>query len=216
MWLAMTTFDRFDIFQESIISLLKCLFPEGTRLFIADDCSSDSRVKQLLYSISRTKRDNLIVDVMFRSKNTGCDPNMVDTIKTVFLKSGEQFVVTLDSDAIYNPQWLFKMIEARDSVKDKIGMLSVYDSNFHVIDKPYNDLLNRKKDVGGFACMLNRDIFLSPDLRVFAWDWWYVDQCKKRDYAILCTKVSYAQHIGKHGTHLDGTDKWDQAPNFVP
>ena len=215
MWLALTTCNRFEVLQLSIHSLLRSSFPEGTHLLISDDCSSDKKAVEFLKIMSSVKINNLTIETIFREKRLGCDSNMVETIKSCFIKSNDPFVVTIDSDAIYNPQWLNKLIEAKNTVTDKIGMLTIYDSNWHGSRGSYNDILNKKDDVGGFACMLNRDIFMSPEIKVTSWDWSYVNLCKKLNYLILSTKVSYAQHIGKSGEHSDGSSNWDHAENFV-
>lgn len=215
MWLALTTCDRFDVCETSINSLMKSDFPEDTHLIIADDCSSDNRVKMLLYAISNKFHKNLTIKIIFRTQRFGCDRNMISTIKAAFEKSSDEYVVTIDSDAIYNPKWLKKLIEAKDSVSGKIGMLSAYDSIWHKPKAPYNDLLNVKADVGGFACMVNRDLIMSPELKTESWDWSYIELCRKHDYLILGTKVSYVQHIGKHGAHSDGSDVYDHSETFV-
>lgn len=215
MYLALTTCNRFDILQQCMKSLLSSSFPPGTNLFIVDDCSNDARVKEYLISISKQTVQNLSIELTFNQRRWGCNRNMVSTIRDCFRKISDQFVITIDSDAIYNPQWIIKLLEAKDSVKDdKIGALTVYDSSWHKTNKEYNNFLKIKDDVGGFACMLNRDLFMLPELRVEAWDWAYCDLCKSKNYLILCTLKSYAQHIGKEGEHSYGND-WDHANNFV-
>lgn len=196
--------------------MLASSFLPDTKLVISEDCSSDSRIKPFLIEVAKTPIPNLSMELSFREVRVGCNPNMVSTIKYCFIKSEEQFIISIDSDTLYNPQWMVKMIEAKDSVKnDKIGMLTVYDSTWHGIDKSYNDFLKTKHDLGGFACLLNKNLFMLPDLKVEAWDWSFGDICKKNNHLLLCTLKSYVQHIGKSGEHSDGSDNSDHANNFV-
>ena len=216
MYLALTTYNRFDILQRSIKSLFMSLFLPDTKLVIADDCSSDVRVKTFLSDIVKSTISNLSIELILREKRLGCNQNMISTIKYCFEKSKEQFVISIDSDTVYNSQWMIKMIEAKDSVKnDKIGMLTIYDSTWHGTEKQYNNFLKTKHDLGGFSCLLNKDLFMLPQLKIEAWDWSYVNLCKSNNYLMLCTLNSYVQHIGKSGEHSDGSDGWDHAANFI-
>ena len=103
MNVAMTCYNRYSYLLRSIKSLFNTNFNEPTNLFIFDDASEDVRIKKLLESLGR--KENLNVNITYNKKNIGCDPNMLLSIKVAFDNTDDDYVITTDSDAIYNPEW---------------------------------------------------------------------------------------------------------------
>jgi GT2 family glycosyltransferase len=215
MYISLTTYNRFEYLERSLQSLWKTDFPPDTHLVISDDNSTDIRVIELLASLAPPK--NVDLDIIYNLVNVRCDANMVRTIKYCFSRSNDPYVITIDSDVLFNPQWLNKLLEGLDMVKDiKVAGLSVFNTVFyHPIMSEYNDFLYEKSNLGGFCAALNRDIFMRQDLRVDQWDWSYVELANKEGYRWFCTRPSYVQHFGAHGksSSLDGY--YDTADDFV-
>ena len=48
-----------------------------------------------------------------------------------------------------------------------------------------------------------------------SWDWKFTALSKEQGYKMLCTKDSYADHIGKYGVHSIKGNEGDEAQNFL-
>jgi glycosyltransferase involved in cell wall biosynthesis len=213
MYFALTTYNRKEVLEKSLESLIKTDFPENSNLIISDDKSSPD-VIDYISSMFKNPIKNLSIKLIFNNINVGCDRNMIRVIRDCFFESNDQFVITIDSDAIYNPKWIYKLLEAKESIKGPIGMLGVFNTSSHGPGEFYNDYVVKKKSMGGFVVMLNKDLFFSKSLNTLSWDWSYVDICKNSSYGIFCTKNSYADHIGHIGVHSNGSNI-DRASNFI-
>jgi len=216
MHFALTTFNRLDILKTSLESLLKSDFPPDSHLIVSDDGSSKDVKDYITESFERTI-PNLTVKIFLNKINVGCDLNMFRVIRECLFDTKDKYIVTIDSDAIYNPKWIRKLIEAKSQITDgiEIGMLGVFNTPNHPTIKDYNDSIVIKKSMGGFTVMLNRDIFLYRTLSAISWDWSYVGLCNKFKCGIFCTKKSYADHIGTVGFHTTSTS-FDRAKDFIP
>ena len=204
---------RYNFLERSLETFLKTDFPENTHIVISDDNSKDKRVKKLLCGIQEPK--NTTIEFIFRDQRAGCDRNMVSTMRHCFSKTNDRFIITCDSDVLYNPQWVRKLIESKESMpKDaKIGMLTCFDTKSHKVIRSINDFVNEKKTVGGFCAFVNRDILMDPKLNLETWDWSFCAISKDKGYKFYCTKLSYVEHMGK-GKSGEGKS-WDVARNFV-
>jgi glycosyltransferase involved in cell wall biosynthesis len=204
---------RWEFFEKSMPTFLATDFPPDTSIVIADDCSTDPRVKEYLRGIKTPA--NCRIEFIFRKTNQTCDVNMRKTLTYGFSLTRDRYVITADSDALYNRLWIRKLIEARDSVNkpDHVAMITCFDTKSHKIIGDYNDLLVEKKDVGGFCALVNRDIFFNPSMKTECWDWQVCGIAKRLGYKFLCTKQSYVDHLGK-GKSGEGK-AWDTAKNFV-
>lgn len=213
MYYALTTYNRLNILTLSLESLVQCEFPPDSHLIVSDDCSSPDVQKFIKDTFSKPIK-NLDVKLIFNKINVGCDRNMVRVIRECFLKSNDKFVISIDSDAIYNPRWIHKLLSAKEQIKENIGMLGVFNTTNHSVVGDYNEDILIKESLGGFAVLLNKDVFLHPSLNFQSWDWSYVMLCGRLKYRIFCTKKSYAEHIGVIGTHSEHGGG-DQATNFI-
>ena len=204
---------RYRFMEKSIPSFLKSDFPPNTKIVISDDCSKDSRVRELLSKIEQPK--NAEIEFIFRETRLGCDRNMVSTMRHALKQTKDQFIITADSDVLYNPQWINKLIEAKESVpKDiRLGMLTCFETKSHKVIGDFNELLYDKKTVGGFCAFVNRDLVMHERLNIEAWDHSVNSIGRDKGYKFLCTKVSYVQHMGK-GKSGNGLS-WDTGRNFV-
>ena len=213
MNIAMTCYNRYSYLLRSIKSLFNCNFNEPTKLYLFDDNSEDPKVKKLLESLG--SKDNLEVNLTFNKKNIGCDPNMLLSIKEAFDNTDDNFVITTDSDAIYNPEWYNNLKKRTLEVKEKIAGVSTFNTPAHPIIKEYNEHLVEKQSLGGFALAISRDLFDQIPSNQPSWDWTFTKIAQEQKLKMLCTKDSYADHIGVHGVHSTGQDEGDKAQNFL-
>ena len=220
MNLSLTTFNRVGYLTQSISSLLNTDFSTPTTLRIFDDHSEDPRVLEIFKSIP--KIDNLEIEFYTNTRNLGCDLNVNQAIKKSFEFCEDKFVVVLDSDGLYNPNWLNFIKRKTEELKDeKIAAISIFDTPSHAVIGKYDDDLNEKGNVGGFAVALNREVYEKVDPEVileghstFCWDWQFIRRAEEMNYKRLCSKRSYAQHIGAYGVHSNGS-KFEFAKNFT-
>ena len=203
---------RYEFLERSLPLFLASDFPPNTHIIISDDCSTDSRVKPMLCAIKTPK--NCRVEFIFRKANQGCDSQMVKTMRYGFAQTSEQCIVTADSDVLYHPLWMRKLIEAHESVKhERVAMVTCFDTKSHPVIGSYNDLVNEKKHCGGFCAFINREIFFNPSMKTESWDWQYSAIAQRLGYHFFCTKRSWVEHMGK-GKSGNGKS-WDTAKNFV-
>lgn len=213
MNIGMTCYNRYSYLLRSIKSLFNTNFDEPTDLFIFDDASEDVRIKKLLESLGH--KENLNVNINYNKKNIGCDPNMLLSIKTAFDNTDDDYVITTDSDAIYNPEWYNNLKKRTLEIKEKVAGVSTFNTPSHPEIGKYNEYLVEKESLGGFALAINRDLFEQISLNQPSWDWTFTKIAQQQKLKMLCTKDSYAEHIGKYGVHSMQGDEGDEAQNFL-
>jgi|7_EtaG_2_1085326.scaffolds.fasta_scaffold60958_1 glycosyltransferase involved in cell wall biosynthesis len=220
MNLSLTTFNRLGYLTQSVSSLMNTSFTVPTTLRIFDDHSEDPMVLELFKSIPKIQ--NLEMEFYTNTRNLGCDLNVNQAIKKSFEFCDDKFVVVLDSDGLYNPNWLSFLNRKINELQDeKIAAISIFDTPSHEVIDKYDEDLNEKRNVGGFAVAINRDVYDKVDPNVileghdtFCWDWQFIKRSEEMNYKRLCSKKSYAQHIGAYGVHSNGS-KFDFANNFT-
>lgn len=213
MNIAMTCYNRYSYLLRSIKSLFNTNFDEPTNVYLFDDNSEDNRVKKLLESLGH--KDNLKLHITYNKKNIGCDPNMLLSIKTAFDNTDKNFVITTDSDAIYHPDWYTNLRDRTLEVQEKIAGVSTFNTPAHPTIADYNEHLVEKESLGGFALAISRELFSQIPLNQPSWDWTFTKIAQQQNLKMLCTKNSYADHIGVHGVHSTGEDEGDKAQNFL-
>lgn len=214
--IAMTTYNRSDVLEQSLNSLSNSVVNEKSNLYISDDNSTDQKVKDIVNGFIEKTKDKFSVNFQSNQSNLGCDPNMCKIINYAFDTSNSPFVITIDSDVLYNKNWMSFMERAyHEMVKNpNIAAISAYDSRVHQSITSYNNWLNIKVSIGGLCAILRKDIFKSLPTQV-SWDWEFVKLCKERGKFLLCSNVSLIQHIGRFGAHsLDG-NMYDYSDTFV-
>ena len=192
--LCLTTYNRSDILQHSLESLMATDFPENTRLLVKDDCSSDPKVKQLLTGLPPT----IPVQVQVNQRNLRCDANVMQSIKEGFLISNAPYVFVIDSDGVYHPQWMKQLLALYHKYPDA-GAISAFNTDKHKTIHEYDDCVE-KHSIGGFAVLVKREVFEGITTTT-GWDWRMTEVCQIHGFKMLATKQSYADHIGYIGTH---------------
>jgi len=224
VWISMTVFvgrdqqNRAEWFERSIESFLNTDFPYDTNVLISDDASDHPIVDPILRQLEREKVPNLNIMVCRRYPKLTCDPNMIDTMKRCLTYSmNHKWVVTTDSDVLYNPQWLKRLLEAHSSLdpsmRDKLAMMTCFNAKSisdHKVIGVINDKVVEKNHCGGFCAIVPRRVLEHKRLSVAGWDWSVADLAKAEGWRFFCTSKSWVQHLGpgKSGT-------FDQAEDFV-
>jgi hypothetical protein len=141
---------------------------------------------------------------------------MCQAINKTFEVSKEPFVITIDSDVLYNRNWLDFMKKAYEEMvkNEKIASISAYDSKVHPVIGQYNEWLNIKSSIGGLCALLRQSAFKLFSNQ-YSWDWEFVRACQAKEYLLLCSKVGLIQHIGKFGVHSTDGDMYDFSDTFV-
>jgi hypothetical protein len=207
--LSLKTHNRFDTLKESLESLRKTNFPNNTKLLICDDASDDVRTINLINNYML----NIPIEVIRNDKNIGCDPNGIKSMQEGFSRTDKDFILILDDDAYYHPEWLNKILELNNKYPNT-GAISCFNTEKHVILQQREDH-TLKKYVSGFTILLRKCIF--ERLGAHEWDWKITSVSEALGREIICTKESYVQSIGKHGFHSKkGTGKiGDWVNNFA-
>lgn len=215
--LALTTYNRADALKSSLRSLAKTeIVNENPVLHIYDDCSTDWSVKAIIDDFVEKTAGKFEVKPHINQQNIGCDRNMCQAISNTFAESGSDPVITIDSDVLYNRNWLKFMEDANVEMinNPKIGAITAYDSCVHQVKGSYNHFLNEKGSIGGLCALLNKEVF-SKLIEVNSWDWEFVKICKENGYLLLCSKMGLIQHIGMFGAHSPDGRMYDFSHSFV-
>lgn len=222
MIINMTSYNRYEYLVPTIESLLRSDFPKGTILYITDDASNDIRVHTLLHGINPPK--NLEVLYNFRERNVGVAINETDGAKHCFTLTEEDHIILINNDCIFNPLWIHKILEARESLGARnVGAVTAF--NYEYPSKPKyghrvlgwaNQKVRIKDSCGALGAMIHRVPLHSLTDLSNGWDCRYVDKCKELGYGIYTTDKSYVQHIGYRGLHSRENGQVDIASDFDP
>lgn len=220
MIINMTSYNRYDYLLPTIKSLFRSEFPNGSFLYITDDASTDPRVINYLKSI--TPPGNLEMDVLFRDKNVGVALNETEGAKHCFGITSSDHIILINNDCIFNPRWIYKLLEARTSLgKARVGALTAFNYQYHKkseyshkVTGWVNKKVRAKVSCGALGAMIHRNVLFAMDNISGGWDCRYVDKCKEMGYGIYTTDKSYVQHIGYEGLHSREDGRVDIATDF--
>ncbi len=193
------TWERHQILEQSLQSLSRCNFPLDSHLVITDDKSEDPKVLESINSFKERVKDKVDVEIRVREKRMQSWVNNVDNMKYCLSKTKDDYVICLESDGIYNKDFLFKFLECKASIKETevIGVLSLFHCDrFKEYAKGiYNQLMNKKEYAGAFCTMFHRSVIFGIAVKK-GFDCLAIDFCIKHKLLVLCSNKSYAQHIG--------------------
>ncbi len=214
--IAMTVFNRSEVLRRSLNSLSETKTDYIHNLYISDDNSTDPEVELILKEFVEKTRNKFSVHISRNESRLGCDKNMCQVIKHTFKESGQNFIITIDSDVLYNKNWLNFMQQCKEEMiaNKKIAAVSLYDSVVHSSVESYNDVLNIKSSIGGLCALLNKEVFDNIK-KIESWDWEFVRVAKEMKMTLLCVKKSFIQHIGQYGTHSPDGKMYDFSNTFV-
>lgn len=197
LYISLVTWERQSILERSLISLSACNFPPNSHLVITDDKSSDPKVLKSIHIFKDKVKDKVDVEIRVREARLQSWVNNVDNMKYCFSKTKDEHIICLESDGIYNKDFLFKFNEFKLSCgKDaQIGMLSLFHFDKLKTIRDHNPYLREKEAVGAFCTMFHRRVIHGLSVKR-GFDWAAIEFCKRKGLKILCSHKSYAQHIG--------------------
>lgn len=217
--LAMTTYNRKNILEKTISSLLKIKNIEKFDIRIYDDKSSEFDKEYLKRLIPIAKK------IEIREANYKADKNMY-YIHREFYESDADYLFQVDSDMLFHKD-LYSIIE-KVIKSQKEGLFTFYNSCYHeVLPKSRKVIDNiefiEKKDIGGACVLFSKKIIKeiienvkikNEDYTEYDYRWSHYLYNKK--IPIYSTKESFLQHIGLIGQNNDGIKIVDIGLGFNP
>jgi glycosyltransferase involved in cell wall biosynthesis len=202
----LTTYNRPEYLAQSLESLKASPFNKEDVLWLFDDASTNPDTISILNSFAIPDCGG--IHLVQTKENVGCDLNSFHALVSVYAHTKDPFIFMAETDGIYLPGWLDFLRAGRDLVeKDKgIGALSLFNTKSHNITGEYNNDFHTKKTLGGFASLINAGDLrgINPNKAPFNWDWELCERYKQKGLKLLCSKNTYVQHIGAHGSHSSG------------
>ncbi len=217
LYISLVTWERHQILEKSLQSLSRCNFPPDSHLVITDDKSSNPKVLELINSFKEKVKDKVDVEIRVRQKRLQSWVNNVSNMKYCFTKTKDDYIVCLESDGIYNKDFLLKFLEFKASCDGKgtFGMMSLFHYGKLAERGAFNQFLNKKDAVGAFCTMFHRRVIHGLTLRR-GFDWAAIEFCRGQKLHVLCSNKSYAQHIGIGEGSMNSPINLDvTAKNFV-
>jgi len=219
MEVLLTTFNRSKYLKSSIKSLLNSDLGDST-IHIYDDCSEEPKTLGILESL----KDHPQIEIAVNERNLGCDTNIALAAREIIEKTGCEYIISTDSDTIYNKEWLnfFKSQLSKPRITDFAAAISLFNASVHPVIGTYDDDLNVKESMGGMTVAVKSSYFFDMDETTatinkpwFCWDWEVVYKSQEKGELLLCSKTSMVSHIGKYGVHARGDGNWDQCEDFI-
>lgn len=219
MEVLLTTFNRSKYLKHSIKSLLKSDFGNST-IHIYDDCSEEPKTLDILDSLKNHPQ----IKISVNERNLGCDTNITQSAKKIIESTGCEYIISTDSDTIYNKDWLnfFKRQFSKPGITDYAAAISLFNASSHPVAGSFDDDLNVKESMGGMTVAVKSSYFFDMDPTTptlnkpwFCWDWEVVRAAQEKGELLLCSKTSIVRHIGRYGVHGRGEDHWDECEDFI-
>jgi len=220
MEILLTTFNRSKYLKKSVESLLKSDLGDST-IHIYDDSSEEPKTLSILESLKSHPQ----IKTSFNKLNLGCDLNITLSARDIIEKTGCEYIITTDSDTIYNKNWLnfLKGQFLKPGITDFAAAISLFNAPAHPVAGVFDDDLNVKESIGGMTVAVRSSYFFDMDESTdtlnkpwFCWDWEVVYAAQEKGELLLCSKTSMVSHIGKYGAHSRGADGgWDQCEDFI-
>ena len=210
--IGITTYNRKKYLLKLQQSLCMSQSIDSCNIRIYDDCSTEYTnidLKQLFPTA---------VEIVRRTENMGADENLRQ-MYVDFLATGDDILVTMDSDLICRPDWINF---TKQYFQHTDGILGLYNSAFHkAIAKPviHNQEFLEKAHIGAAGSVLHRDVVyevVSSVPPTIGYDWAWSSFLRRQGTRILVSKTSYVQHIGLLGYNCNGLSICEIGLNFFP
>jgi len=203
--IGLTTFNRKNM-------LIKC-FPSINKLnsahdfLIYDDCSTELTEDFLKVFFQNWR--------VFRSNdNSGRADFAISRLMDLFLETGKDYLVLLDSDLLVDPE-LSEFV--CDNAQNTDGFFSIFNTPSHP-SLSEEGIWDLKSHVGSAGTVWSRDLLREvranvPTTHKYDWDW--SEYLLKTGRRILVSKRSYVQHLGfSNGQNADNFLMGDLGLNF--
>ena len=203
--IGLTTFNRKNL-------LLKCL-PSIKRLhqdhdyLVCDDASSEMTEEFLKLTFQNWR-------VFRASQNSGRADFAMARLMDLFLETGKDYLVILDSDLLVDPELSTFMCNYAELTD---GVFSVFNAPFHPVISE-DEVWAYKNHIGAAGTVLSRSLIKEIRANVtvtkqFDWDW--SAYLIKTGRKIRVSKRSYVQHLGfSNGQNADNFLMGDLGLNF--
>lgn len=199
----MTTYNRPEYLKRTLNSLRENPIKNGT-LHIYDD-ASDPETKQIISDFAQNS--GMRVEVTFRPQNIGCDPNICQSLWDVLQKTGDEYVVNLESDIVFHPDWEKQYFLQMRKLFDKgirFGGLTLFQTESQMSNvKSFDSELMECEIITGMGLMVSWDIMRQIMIHGAngGWDWAYIHYAKGSNKKLFSTKLQFIENIGEYGTH---------------
>lgn len=217
--LAINTYNRKDILEKSICSLKKVKYLDQVNVRVYDDKSTDYNYDFLRKLIPFAKT------IIVRKQNLKADKNMYMMYKE-FLLTEDEYLIQIDSDMIYNENFILKSKEVCNELNTKEFVASLYNSNLHKSNMSKEKLIAKtvfkeKKTIGGACVLFSRKtiekileniVIKNDDFKNYDYRW--SNYLIKNKIKIFVSEESYVQHIGFEGQNTRGVSYFDLGKNF--
>jgi len=208
IFVGVTTYNRKKTVEMMASSFLKHTCFDDIDLYIFDDASTEYGVEYLKEVFPKAKKINKSVI------NRKADLN-IRMMNECFLDSDCDILFNCDSDLIFSEGWLEKSLSLFNQTD---GFLSVFNTYKHPSIESYSDDIIIKAVVGSAGCFVNRDIVEKVLKNVPSgknrYDWEMCRYLNSAGIRIMCSKISYVQHIGFGGQNSRGLF-FDYGMNFT-
>ena len=209
--IGITTFNRKNILVKMAKSFSECAILDGSKIIIFDDHSSEYG-KDFLSKLFPNAQ------IFINECSIGADNNIY-AIYQYFLKTDRNILFSIDSDLIFNPDFINIGIKYIDNTD---GILSLYNSLKHKYYKKISigqETFLLKRTIGTAGTVFTKKILKKiienvPCTRQFDWDYSYY--LNNIGIKIFVTEKSYVQHIGFHGFNTQNALFMDYGLNFDP
>jgi hypothetical protein len=175
---------------------------------VYDDCSTEygmDDLKKIFPTAASIKRN---------AHNIKADKNMYQ-IFADFLTSANDYFFIADSDLIFCHDWLSIALPL---MRETNGILSLFNSVAHPVEKIVNEDLCIKKHIGAAGTLFTRNrveelMEQFPNIdRVKGFDWQWSEYFCDKNIPIYCVNDSLIQHIGYTGQNVSAF--FDYGRNF--
>lgn len=218
--LLICTYNRPQYLAKCLESVKNANLPEGTKVLIVDDASTDKETIQLILSSG--------YDCLIKSENRSIKDSMLVGCDHLF-RAGCKLVTNLDGDAIVKPDFATTLIDLH--VKFPGHIITGFNcrtknKNGSERHKVVNEGegFNKKKSVGGINMMFDQftyQNFILPSLLTCLqsggnWDHKSCLLSEASGFLIVCAVPSVVQHIGIESSmgHSEGGEPPDVADDF--
>lgn len=226
--IGMTTFNRSDYLERSLTTLKKVNYLPETKFVFVDDCSTDTKVNDLILDFVKEKSDTVQSFYFKNSTNIGSLENYLNLLNRM-KEIESDFYVIIDSDCIFNCNWLYelKRMILLQNDRNKCIYTSWYmpqnknQSYYNILEE--HDSFNVCLTANGTGMVLPKCLMKyfheELDREVYnkrhfdGYISWYL--VKKLDLRIIGPKASYMDHIGIVGVNSSTIEYCDTAYNFL-
>jgi glycosyltransferase involved in cell wall biosynthesis len=193
--------------RRSLPSLLASDLPEGTRIILIDDQSTDQRVVELLHACAR--RDSR-VEVWQNPENMGPNRGHEYNFPRVVARYPDaELFMLCDDDLIYHPGWLQRLVRVYEEARAQ-GLRGVFSAMnaparpaYDSVRLPTSEVLLKQRQMA-LNWLVPREVYelVGPfrDTGV-AYDTDYTTRLIEAGLPVICMKPSWVQNIGYFGAY---------------